>query len=53
MSTQDGEEREEEDQDGNVDEEESDNEEHVWFDCAWCKDIFLEERKRDQHMAVW
>ena len=21
-------------------------------DLTWCKDIFLEERKRDQHMAV-
>ena len=51
VEADDGEEGEE-DEDEEVEEYESDDEEHYWFDCAWCKDIFLEERKRDQHMAV-
>ena len=31
---------------------ESDGDEHYWFDCAWCKDIYLDENERDTHMEI-
>ena len=47
---------EDEDEEGVEEEEEeeyySDEEEHYWYDCVWCKDIWLEESKRDEHMLT-
>ena len=31
---------------------ESDDEEHYWYDCVWCKDIWIQESKRDEHMLT-
>ena len=31
---------------------ERDGDEHYWFDCAWCKDIYLDENERDAHMEI-
>ena len=39
-----------ESEDDEEDESEDDNEEHYWFDCPWCKDIWLSENERDEHL---
>ena len=48
--------QDDDDDEEEVEEEEeeyhSDDEEHYWYDCIWCKDIWLEESERDQHLLT-
>ena len=45
-------EEEDDDREELAEDYESDGDEHYWFDCAWCKDIYLDENERDAHMEI-
>ena len=49
---EDGDDDEEEAEGEQEDEYESDKEEHCWYDCPWCKEIWLQEKSRDDHMVI-
>ena len=49
---EDGDDDEEEAEGEQEDEYESDEEEHYWYDCPWCKEIWLQEKSRDDHMVT-
>ena len=52
MEMEDGDDDEEEAEGEQEDEYESDEEEHYWYDCPWCKEIWLQEKSRDDHMVI-
>ena len=49
---EDGDDDEEEAEGEQEDEYESDEEEHYWYDCPWCKEIWFQEKSRDDHMVI-
>ena len=49
---EDGDDDEEEAEGEQEDEYESDEEEHYWYDCPWCKEIWLQEKSRGDHMVI-